>query len=67
MTTKREAGMTPSQRKIVEHCSRPEGANGKELAEGCGWPSSAARANCRKLADRFGRDLQGSVMIRIRS
>ena len=56
-TTKREGGMTPSQRKIVDLCSRPEGATGKELAEGCGWPSIAARATCRKLSDRFGYDL----------
>jgi hypothetical protein len=56
-TTKREGGMTPSQRKIVDLCSRPEGATGKELAEGCGWPSIAARATCQKLADRFGYDL----------
>jgi hypothetical protein len=53
-TKKREGGMTTSQRKIVELCSRPEGATGKELAEGCGWPSIAARATCQKLADRFG-------------
>jgi hypothetical protein len=53
-TANREGGMTPSQRKIVELCSRPEGATGKELAEGCGWPSIAARATCQKLADRFG-------------
>ena len=46
--------MTASQRKIVELCSRPEGATGKELAEGCGWPSIAARATCQKIADRFG-------------
>jgi hypothetical protein len=49
--------MTPSERKIVELCSRPEGATGKELAEGCGWPSIAARGTCQKLADRFGYDL----------
>jgi hypothetical protein len=49
-----ERPMTQSQRKIVELCTRPEGATGKELAEGCGWPSIAARATCRKLADRFG-------------
>jgi hypothetical protein len=58
--TKREAGMTLSQRKIIELCSRPEGATGKELAEGCGWPSIAARATCQKLADRFGYDLHES-------
>jgi hypothetical protein len=45
--------MSASQRKIVELCSRPEGATGKELAEGCGWPSIAARATCQKIADRF--------------
>lgn len=56
-TTKRQAGMTSSQRRIIELCSRPEGATGKELAEGCGWPSIAARATCQKLADRFGYDL----------
>jgi hypothetical protein len=50
----RERQITASQRKIVELCSRPEGATGKELAEGCGWPSIAARATCQKLADRFG-------------
>ena len=59
-TTKREGGMTPSQRKIVELCSRPEGATGKELAEGCGWPSIAARATCQKMADRFGYDMHES-------
>jgi hypothetical protein len=55
--TGRRDGMTPSQRKIVELCGHPEGATGKELAEGCGWPSIAARATCRKLADRSGFDL----------
>lgn len=50
----RENGMTVNQRKIIELCERPEGATGKELAEGCGWPSIAARATCQKLADRFG-------------
>jgi hypothetical protein len=55
--TKRDRGMTPSQRTIIDLCSRPEGATGKELAEGCGWPSIAARATCQKLADRFGYDL----------
>ena len=59
-TTKREGGMTPSQRTIVDLCSRPEGATGKELAVGCGWPSIAARAACQKLADRFGYDLHES-------
>ena len=49
--------MTPSQRKIVDLCCRPEGATGKELAEACGWPSIAARATCQKLADRFGYDM----------
>jgi hypothetical protein len=58
--TKREGGMTPSQRMIVELCSRPEGATGKEVAEGCGWPSIAARTTCQKLADRFGYDLHES-------
>ena len=52
--TKRAREMSASQRKIVEMCSRPEGATGKELAEGCGWPSIAARATCQKIADRFG-------------
>lgn len=51
---KREREMSASQRKIVELCGRPEGATGKELAEGCGWPSIAARATCQKIADRFG-------------
>ena len=46
--------MTASQKKIIKLCSRPDGATGKELAEGCGWPSIAARATCQKLADRFG-------------
>jgi hypothetical protein len=59
-TTKREGGMTPSQRTIIELCSRPDGATGKELAEGCGWPSIAARATCQKLADRFSYDLHES-------
>lgn len=58
--TNRDGGMTPSQRKIVELCSRPEGATGKDLAEGCGWPSIAARTTCQKLADRFGYDLHES-------
>jgi hypothetical protein len=59
-TTKREGDMTPSQRKIVDLCCRLEGATGKELAEGCGWPSIAARTTCQKLADRFGYDLHES-------
>lgn len=50
----RERQMSASQRKIVDLCSRPEGATGKELADGCGWPSIAARATCQKIADRFG-------------
>jgi hypothetical protein len=50
----RERQMTASQKTIVDLCGRPEGATGKELAEGCGWPSIAARATCRKLAERFG-------------
>jgi hypothetical protein len=52
--TKRAREMSVSQREIVKLCSRPEGATGKELAEGCGWPSIAARATCQKIADRFG-------------
>ena len=56
--TKRTSGMTTSQRTIVELCSRSQGATGKELAEGCGWPSIAARATCQKLADRFGYALE---------
>ena len=52
--TKRAREMSVSQRKIVDLCGRPEGATGKELAEGCGWPSIAARATCQKIADRFG-------------
>jgi hypothetical protein len=56
----RERQLTASQRKIVELCSRPEGATGKELAEACGWPSIAARATCRKLADRSGFALEES-------
>jgi len=52
--TKRAREMSVSPRKIVELCSRLEGATGKELAEGCGWPSIAARATCQKIADRFG-------------
>jgi hypothetical protein len=58
--SKRGREMTLSQRKIVELCSRLEGATGKELAEGCGWPSIAARATCQKLADRYGYDLHES-------
>jgi hypothetical protein len=58
--TKRDRGMTPSQRTIIDLCSRPAGATGKELAEGCGWPSIAARATCQKLADRFRYDLHES-------
>jgi hypothetical protein len=58
--TKRDRVMTPSQRTIIELCARSEGASGKELAEGCGWPSIAARATCQKLADRFGYDLHES-------
>ena len=53
-STKRAREMSVSQRKIVELCVRPEGATGRELAEGCGWPSIAARATCQKIADRFG-------------
>jgi hypothetical protein len=45
--TKRKGGMPPSQHKIVELCSRPEGATAKELAEGCGWPSIAAARRAR--------------------
>jgi hypothetical protein len=52
--TKRAREMSVTQRNIVELCSRPEGATGVELAEGCGWPSIAARATCQKIADRFG-------------
>ena len=52
--SKRERKMSLSQRKTVELCGRPQGATGKELAEGCGWPSIAARATCQKIADRFG-------------
>jgi hypothetical protein len=59
-STPRERQMTASQRKIVELCSRPEGATGKELAEACGWPSIAARATCQKLADRSGFALEKS-------
>ena len=46
--------MTAAQTMIVDLCCRPEGATGKELAEGCGWPSIAARVTCQELADRFG-------------
>ena len=53
-TAPRERQMTASQKKIVELCERPQGATGTELAEGCGWPSIAARATCQKIADRFG-------------
>jgi hypothetical protein len=53
----RDRQMTASQKKIVELCGRPEGATGKELAAGCGWPSIAARATCQKIADRCGYDL----------
>ena len=56
----RDRQMTVSQRKIVELCGRPDGATGKELAEGCGWPSIAARATCQKIADRFGYNLHES-------
>jgi hypothetical protein len=56
----RERQMTASQKTIVDLCVRPQGATGKELAEGCGWPSIAARATCRKLADRFGYTLEES-------
>jgi hypothetical protein len=61
--SKRGREMTLSQRKIVEFCTRPAGATGKELAEGCGWPSIAARATCQKLADRFGYDLHESSKV----
>jgi hypothetical protein len=57
---KRTGGMTVSQRKIVDLCCRPQGATGKELAEGCGWPSIAARSTCQKLAERFGYTLEES-------
>jgi len=50
----RDRKMTTSQKSIVELCCRPDGATGKELADGCGWPSIAARATCKKIADRFG-------------
>ena len=53
-TTSRERQMTASQKTIIALCERPQGATGKELADGCGWPSIAARATCQKLADRFG-------------
>jgi hypothetical protein len=56
----RERQMTASQKTIVDLCARLEGATGKELAEGCGWPSIAARATCQKLADRFGYTLEES-------
>jgi hypothetical protein len=52
--TRQPTGMTLAQRAIVALCSRPQGATAKELAEGCGWPTIAARATCQKLADRFG-------------
>jgi hypothetical protein len=50
----RERQMTASQRTIAELCGRPQGATGKELAEGCGWPTIAARATCQKITTRFG-------------
>lgn len=53
-TNARTEGMTANQRAIINLCSRPQGATGKELAEGCGWPSIAARTTCQKLADKFG-------------
>ena len=53
----RERQMTASQKTIVDLCTRAQGATGKELTDGCGWPSIAARATCRKIADRFGYDL----------
>lgn len=53
-TNPRTEGMTANQRAIINLCSRPEGATGKELADGCGWPSIAARTTCQKLADKFG-------------
>jgi hypothetical protein len=56
----RERQMTPSQKTIVDLCVRIDGATGKELAAGCGWPSIAARATCQKLADRFGYTLEES-------
>jgi hypothetical protein len=58
--------MTASQKKIVELCSRLEGATGKELAESCGWPSIAARAACKKIADRFGYVLNESPRTKYR-
>jgi hypothetical protein len=56
--TKRASEMSLSQRKIVELCSRPEGATGKELAEGCGWPSIAARATCQAEQGQSGLGLE---------
>jgi hypothetical protein len=56
----RERQRTASQQTIIGLCSRPEGATGKELAEGCGWPTIAARATCQKIADRFGYILRES-------
>lgn len=50
----RVGGMTSNQRTIIKLCERPEGATGKEMADGCGWPSIAARATCTQLAERFG-------------
>jgi hypothetical protein len=50
---KRERAMSPLLRKIVELRGRAQGATDKDWAEGCGWPSIAARATCQKRVDRF--------------
>ena len=62
-TAPRERQITPSQRTIIELCSRPQGATGKELADECGWPSIAARATCQKLAERFGYTVEESPKV----
>jgi hypothetical protein len=51
---KAEKTMTDKQETIVELCGRPKGATGKELAEGVGWPTIAARTTCQNIADRYG-------------
>lgn len=39
---------------IIRLCTREQGATAKEMADALGWPSIAARANCIKIAERFG-------------
>ena len=46
--------MTGAQSILVALCQREQGATAKELADGAGWPSIAARSVMTKIAERFG-------------